>query len=77
VLVFSLGLGSLFLSLYTGGDANEAMSILIAVGSTWAGLAISWYSSYPVSSFITTIACTLYGLVRAAGWVHAMTVPGR
>jgi zinc/manganese transport system permease protein len=41
-----------------------ALSVAIALVSTWAGLAISWYSSYPVSFFITTIACVGYGAVR-------------
>jgi zinc/manganese transport system permease protein len=43
-----------------------AVSVAVALVSTWLGLAISWYSSYPVSFFIVTIAFVLYLLVRLA-----------
>jgi len=41
-----------------------AVSVAVALFSTWLGLAISWYSNYPVSFFIVTIAFVLYLLAR-------------
>jgi zinc/manganese transport system permease protein len=40
------------------------VSVAVALFSTWLGLAISWYSNYPVSFFIVTIAFVLYLAVR-------------
>lgn len=41
-----------------------AVSVAVALFSTWLGLGISWYSNYPVSFFIVTVAFVLYLLVR-------------
>lgn len=41
-----------------------AISILIALLATWAGLIIAFYEPYPVSFFITSIVFGLYLLVR-------------
>lgn len=46
-----------------------AVSVAVALGATWLGLAVSWYSNYPVSFFITTIAFGAYVLVRLVPWV--------
>jgi ABC-type Mn2+/Zn2+ transport system permease subunit len=40
------------------------VSVGVALFSTWLGLAISWYSNYPVSFFIVTIAFVPYLAVR-------------
>jgi zinc/manganese transport system permease protein len=51
------------------------ISVIIALGSTWAGLFISFYSPYPVSFFITSIVFSLYLAVR---FLHRrMTIPER
>ncbi len=42
-----------------------AIAVAIALGTTWSGLFISFYTSYPVSFFIATEAFGLYLLVRA------------
>jgi zinc/manganese transport system permease protein len=44
------------------------VSVLVALACTWIGLAISWYSSYPVSFFITSLAFAGYVLVRLVPW---------
>lgn len=48
-------------------------AILVSVGFsllfTWAGLSIAYYSPYPVSFWITTMAFGTYVLVRAATWL--------
>jgi len=49
-----------------------AVSVAVALGATWLGLAVSWYSNYPVSFFITTIAFGAYVLVRLVPWVLAL-----
>lgn len=45
-----------------------AVSVAVALGCTWLGLGISWYSSYPVSFFITTLAFVAYVASRAVPW---------
>jgi zinc/manganese transport system permease protein len=35
-------------------------SVVLALVCTWVGLAVSWYSSYPVSFFITATAFAIY-----------------
>jgi zinc/manganese transport system permease protein len=37
-----------------------ALSVALAVGVTWAGLAFAYYSSYPIGFYVTTIAFGLY-----------------
>jgi zinc/manganese transport system permease protein len=41
-----------------------ALSILIALLATWAGLFLSWYEPYPVSFFIVTIVFGAYLVLR-------------
>jgi zinc/manganese transport system permease protein len=41
-----------------------ALSVIIALASTWLGLTIAFYEPYPVSFFITTIVFILYLSVR-------------
>ncbi len=46
-----------------------ATSVVLALICTWLGLAISWYSSYPVSFFITASAFVTYVVLRAGRWL--------
>jgi len=47
-----------------------AISVLVALAATWAGLFISWYANYPVSFFIVTIVFGTYALLRLGLWVR-------
>ena len=50
-----------------------ALSVAIAVGVTWAGLAAAYYSSYPIGFFVTTFAFAAYvaaHIATAAGPLH-------
>ena len=55
--------------------ATAALSVLIGLLVTWMGLAVAYYTPYPVGFFITTFAFGLYVLARlgrAAGrWIAA------
>lgn len=42
-----------------------ALSVAIAVGVTWLGLAMAYYSIYPVGFFVTSLSFALYVVVRA------------
>ena len=42
-----------------------ALSVLLALLFTWAGLAVAYFSNYPVGFFITTFAFATYVAVRA------------
>ncbi len=44
------------------------VGVLIALGSTWIGLFIAYFTPYPVSFFITTISFGAYVVVRLAAW---------
>ncbi|MGA2307878.1 MAG: metal ABC transporter permease [Acidimicrobiales bacterium] len=46
------------------------VGVVVALGSTWLGLAISWYFAYPVSFFITSISFAVYAAVRAGSWAR-------
>ncbi len=41
-----------------------ALSVAIALGVTWLGLALAYFSVYPVGFFVTSLAFALYVLVR-------------
>lgn len=43
-----------------------ALSSVLALGFTWAGLVLAYYFPYPVSFFITSVAFASYLAVRAA-----------
>lgn len=43
------------------------VTVAIAVGVTWAGLAVAYYSPYPIGFFITTFAFAGYVLAALAG----------
>jgi len=41
-----------------------ALSVAIALGVTWLGLALAYFSIYPVGFYVTSLSFALYGLVR-------------
>ena len=45
-----------------------ALSVLLALLFSWGGLGAAYYSPYPVSFFITSLAFGAYLLVRATRW---------
>jgi zinc/manganese transport system permease protein len=46
-----------------------ALSVVIGLGVTWLGLAVAYYSPYPVGFFITTFAFGLYVMSFAARYL--------
>jgi zinc/manganese transport system permease protein len=53
-----------------------ALSIAIALAVTWFGLALAYFSVYPVGFYITSLSFGLYVIVRVAGAAtHARTRP--
>lgn len=44
-----------------------ALSVAIALGVTWLGLALAYFSIYPVGFYVTSLSFALYVLVRVAG----------
>jgi zinc/manganese transport system permease protein len=48
-----------------------ALSVAIALGVTWLGLALAYFSIYPVGFYVTSLAFTLYVLVRLSRAVLA------
>jgi zinc/manganese transport system permease protein len=47
------------------------LSVVFALLVTWAGLAVSYFSIYPLGFFVTTFAFSLYALARLARHVRA------
>jgi zinc/manganese transport system permease protein len=43
-----------------------ALSVAIALAVTWLGLALAYFSAYPVGFYVTSLAFALYVLVRVA-----------
>lgn len=54
--------------------AGLVLSVVLALLFSWAGLAIAYFSNYPVGFFITTFAFATYLAVRAVPVVRRMTV---
>jgi zinc/manganese transport system permease protein len=50
-----------------------ALSVAIALAVTWLGLALAYFSVYPVGFYVTTLAFALYVLVRVARALAART----
>ena len=46
-----------------------ALTVLIGLAVTWLGLAVAYYSPYPMGFFITTFAFALYVVSRAARYL--------
>jgi zinc/manganese transport system permease protein len=50
-----------------------ALAVALAVGFTWLGLAVGYFTPYPVGFFISTFAFGAYAAVR--GWEFVRTSP--
>lgn len=48
--------------------AGIALSVAIALGVTWSGLAIAYFSVYPIGFFVTSLAFAAYLAARAGRW---------
>jgi zinc/manganese transport system permease protein len=46
--------------------ASLALTVLIGLGITWTGLAVAYYSPYPIGFFVTTFGFAAYVLAQAA-----------
>ena len=68
LLIFSLMVTPAATAQYLARRPQRAMivSVAIALGATWSGLFVAFYTPYPVSFFITAIVFGLYLLVRLA-----------
>jgi zinc/manganese transport system permease protein len=47
-------------------DLGLALSVVVALLVTWIGLAIAYFSPYPVGFWVTSISFGLYVVVRVA-----------
>ena len=52
-----------------------ALSVAIALGVTWLGLALAYFSIYPVGFYVTSLSFALYVLVRLVRVVAARRRP--
>ncbi|MGI9183524.1 MAG: metal ABC transporter permease [Solirubrobacteraceae bacterium] len=50
--------------------AGLALSIAFALGIVWLGLALAYFSVYPVGFYVTTIAFALYAGLRLRVWAR-------
>ncbi len=50
--------------------AGLALSVGFALMIVWLGLAVAYFSIYPVGFYVTTFAFGLYGLLRAGRWIR-------
>jgi zinc/manganese transport system permease protein len=66
LLIFSLMVTPAATAQYLARQPARAItiSVAIALGATWVGLFVAFYTPYPVSFFITAIVFGLYLLVR-------------
>lgn len=66
LLIFSLMVTPAAIAQQLAKTPKKALivSIAVALGATWAGLFIAFFTVYPVSFYITTIVFVLYLLVR-------------
>ncbi|MDQ6918302.1 MAG: metal ABC transporter permease [Candidatus Dormibacteraeota bacterium] len=66
LLVFALLVapGASALQLTARPMRGLALSILLSLGFTWLGLAIAYFTVYPIGFFITTFAFATYVLIR-------------
>ena len=51
------------------------LTIAFAVLITWLGLAVAYFSIYPVGFYVTTFGMAIFVLSRVAGWLQQR--PGR
>jgi zinc/manganese transport system permease protein len=68
LLIFSLMVTPAATAQYLARRPQRAMvvSVAIALGATWSGLFVAYYTPFPVSFFITAFVFGLYLLVRLA-----------
>ncbi len=57
--------------------ASAALTVTLALLATWLGLAVSYFTDYPIGFTITTIAFAGYVAVAAARWVGPGRLAGR
>lgn len=48
-----------------------AVSVAIALAVTWGGLALAYYSVYPVGFYVTSLAFAVYVVARVWRWANA------
>ncbi len=70
LLIFSLMVTPGATAQYLAKRPQHAIliSVAIALGATWSGLFISFYTQYPVSFYITAEVFVLYIIVRIFSW---------
>lgn len=78
LLIFSLMVTPAATAQYLSRRPNlaVAISVTIALASTWIGLFVGFFTPYPVSFFITAIAFGLYALVRLARYAMRPRISG-
>jgi zinc/manganese transport system permease protein len=54
---------------------SAAMAVVIALAVTWGGLAVSYFTPYPIGFWVTTLAFGLYLLAHAPRLAAAITRP--
>jgi zinc/manganese transport system permease protein len=54
---------------------GAVLSVAIALAVTWVGLALAYFSIYPVGFYITSLAFAVYVLVRCARALATRSVP--
>lgn len=52
-----------------------ALTILLALAFTWLGLAVAYFSGYPVGFFVTSLAFGFFGLVRVLRFARVRLQP--
>jgi zinc/manganese transport system permease protein len=48
-----------------------ALTMVLSLLFTWSGLAVAYFSGYPVGFFITTLAFVSYGVIRLGRMARA------
>jgi zinc/manganese transport system permease protein len=68
LLIFTLLVAPPAAAAYLSTRASRTMILAAVIGvlSTWAGMTLAYYTGYPVSFFIASIAVGVYGLARVA-----------
>lgn len=71
LLIFALLVTPAALAQYVSSRPGVAalIAVIAALGFTWLGLAVSYFTSYPVGFVITTLAFATYVLVRGGRWL--------
>ena len=79
LLVFALLVapGASALQLTARPMRGLVLSIAFSVGFTWIGLAIAYFTIYPIGFFITTFAFASYALIRVVKAIPTLRPSGR